>query len=234
MHRSMTSNTPSTALAASFSKPGAVRKFLDKIILVHGELLRRFRSSPADFRAAALAPSQKPWKTGDFQRKRARIGRSRAPDAQITVSASQRSPRRRPRWPLRRHDFRLAPVDRPPAGATAPPSALPRPSPPARFRDRTFTLSGISARSFSFSCGMITVLIPARRAASSFSFSPPIGSTRPRNVTSPVIATSRRTGMPVSTEMIDVPSPRRPTDRPWASRLPARAHGCRSCRTSAA
>src|SRR5437763_1288465 len=43
---------------------------------------------------------------------------------------------------------------------------------------------------------MITVVIPARAAASSFSFRPPIGRTLPRNVSSPVIATSWRTGMP--------------------------------------
>ena len=36
--------------------------------------------------------------------------------------------------------------------------------------------------------------MPPRSAASSFSLSPPIGSTRPRSVTSPVMATSRRTG----------------------------------------
>ncbi len=46
--------------------------------------------------------------------------------------------------------------------------------------------------------------MPPRSAASSFSFSPPIGSTRPRSVTSPVMAISRRTGMPVSTETIEV------------------------------
>ena len=54
-----------------------------------------------------------------------------------------------------------------------------------------FTLSGISARSFSLSFGISTVVMPPRSAASSFSFRPPIGSTRPRSVTSPVIATSR-------------------------------------------
>ena len=39
--------------------------------------------------------------------------------------------------------------------------------------------------------------MPARCAASVFSFKPPIGNTLPRSVTSPVIATSRRTGRPV-------------------------------------
>src|SRR6266571_1414011 len=55
--------------------------------------------------------------------------------------------------------------------------------------------SGTSARSFSFSLGIIASLIPARRAASSFSFNPPMGSTLPRNVISPVMAISRRTGI---------------------------------------
>ena len=39
------------------------------------------------------------------------------------------------------------------------------------------------------------VLIPPARAASSFSFRPPIGSTSPRKVISPVMATSARTGI---------------------------------------
>ena len=39
-------------------------------------------------------------------------------------------------------------------------------------------------------------MIPARWAPSTFSFTPPIGSTRPRRVISPVIATSLRTGRP--------------------------------------
>ena len=64
--------------------------------------------------------------------------------------------------------------------------------------------SEISVRSLALSSGMKTVLMPPRAAASSFSFRPPIGSTRPRNVISPVIATSCRIGMPVSTETIDV------------------------------
>ena len=45
-------------------------------------------------------------------------------------------------------------------------------------------------------CGMRTVLTPARCAASSLLFSPPMGSTRPRSVISPVMARSRRTGSP--------------------------------------
>ena len=48
--------------------------------------------------------------------------------------------------------------------------------------------------------GTITRLIPARCAASDFSFSPPIGSTCPVRVTSPVIATSLRTGRPLISE----------------------------------
>ena len=39
------------------------------------------------------------------------------------------------------------------------------------------------------------MVTPARWAASTFSFTPPIGSTLPRSVISPVIATSRRAGM---------------------------------------
>ena len=37
-----------------------------------------------------------------------------------------------------------------------------------------------------------------------FSFSPPMGSTRPRKVTSPVMATSRRTGAPVRADTMAV------------------------------
>ena len=62
------------------------------------------------------------------------------------------------------------------------------------------TRRGTSRRSFRFSFGMIAVVIPARCAARSFSFKPPIASTRPRSVISPVIATSRRTGTFISAE----------------------------------
>ena len=48
-----------------------------------------------------------------------------------------------------------------------------------------------------------TVLIPPLSAANSFSLSPPIASALPRKVTSPVIATSLRTGILVSTDTID-------------------------------
>src|SRR5262249_39642001 len=58
--------------------------------------------------------------------------------------------------------------------------------------------------SLAFSSGMSTVLMPPRKAASSFSLRPAIGHTRPRSVISPVMATSRRTGMPVITETIAV------------------------------
>ena len=83
------------------------------------------------------------------------------------------------------------PPARDPAGARGRAAGPRRPRPPARSSSPDFTLSGISARSFSFSFGMITVFRPPRRAASSFSFRPPIGSTRPRSVTSPVMATLR-------------------------------------------
>ena len=68
-------------------------------------------------------------------------------------------------------------------------------------------LSGISTRSFTFSSGISTVLIRPRCAASSFSFSPPITSTSPRSVISPVIATSARTGTPLKAETIAVQMP---------------------------
>ena len=45
------------------------------------------------------------------------------------------------------------------------------------------------------SSGISTVVTPARWAARIFSLRPPIGSTRPRSVTSPVIAMVWRTGM---------------------------------------
>jgi hypothetical protein len=46
---------------------------------------------------------------------------------------------------------------------------------------------------------MIRVM-PARTAPSTFSFTPPIGSTRPRSVISPVMAMSWRTGRPDSAD----------------------------------
>ena len=52
--------------------------------------------------------------------------------------------------------------------------------------------------------GMITFLTPVRYAASAFSFSPPMGSTLPKRVISPVIAMSPRTGLPVNAERIAV------------------------------
>ena len=64
------------------------------------------------------------------------------------------------------------------------------------------TSSGTSGRSFSLSFGKRIVSIPKRCAAKSFSFTPPIGSTRPRKVISPVIATFLRTGTRVRAETI--------------------------------
>ena len=52
--------------------------------------------------------------------------------------------------------------------------------------------------------GTSTLCIPAFFAASSFSLSPPIGSTLPRNVISPVMATSARTGISVIADRIAV------------------------------
>src|SRR5260370_41839132 len=53
-------------------------------------------------------------------------------------------------------------------------------------------LSLISTRSLAFSSGMSTVLMPPRKAASSFSLRPAIGHTRPRSVISPVMASHSR------------------------------------------
>jgi hypothetical protein len=62
------------------------------------------------------------------------------------------------------------------------------------------TCSGISESSGMLAAGTMTVRMPARDAARSFSLSPPIGNTRPRSVISPVMATSWRTGMPETSE----------------------------------
>ena len=65
--------------------------------------------------------------------------------------------------------------------------------------------AGISLMSFSFSRGMITILIWWRWAAMIFSLRPPMGSTRPLRVISPVMATSRFTGTLIRAEMMLVP-----------------------------
>ena len=80
----------------------------------------------------------------------------------------------------------------------------------------------------SLRAGTITRLIPARWAASDFSFSPPIGSTWPVSVISPVIATSAETGLAA-----DQRGERgrhrdaRPRGRPWERRRRGRGCGCR-------
>src|SRR6516164_8192012 len=60
--------------------------------------------------------------------------------------------------------------------------------------------SGTSSRSFWLRAGKSTVVMPARAAASTFSFTPPMGSTSPRSEISPVIAVSLRAVRPVSNE----------------------------------
>src|SRR6516225_3152183 len=60
--------------------------------------------------------------------------------------------------------------------------------------------SGTSSRSFWLRAGRSTVVMPARAAASTFSFTPPMGSTSPRSEISPVIAVSLRAVRPVSNE----------------------------------
>src|SRR3954469_5134735 len=62
------------------------------------------------------------------------------------------------------------------------------------------TVSGTSSRSPAFRAGRITSVRPARCAASTFCFSPPIGSTRPRSGPSPFMPTAWRTARPVSSE----------------------------------
>ena len=54
--------------------------------------------------------------------------------------------------------------------------------------------------------GRITVLIPARRAPRTFSLTPPIGSTLPLSVTSPVIASRGRTGLALATAFVYYPA----------------------------
>ena len=78
-----------------------------------------------------------------------------------------------------------------------------------RISSFSLMLSAISARSLTFSSGINTVVMPPRCAANNFSFKPPIGSTSPRRVISPVIATSERTGILVSAEIkaVHMPAP---------------------------
>ena len=66
-----------------------------------------------------------------------------------------------------------------------------------------------------------------RCAATAFSFSPPMASTRPRSVISPVIATSPRTGMPVSALTIAV-AIAMPADGPSFGVAPPECAMCRS------
>ena len=100
----------------------------------------------------------------------------------------------------RRRRLRLLPPAKLQAHVRAQARAPCRSSEPERSRSRSSRCPGCPARSLAFSSGISTVLMPPRCAASSFSFRPPIGSTSPRSVISPVIATSARTGMPVSAD----------------------------------
>ena len=65
-------------------------------------------------------------------------------------------------------------------------------------------MAGTSSSSFRLSFGQTMVSMPARRAARIFSFSPPMGSTFPRRVISPVMATEHRTGRLVKTDSMAV------------------------------
>ncbi len=77
-----------------------------------------------------------------------------------------------------------------------------------------------------FCFGTITSRMPTRRAASTFSLRPPMGSTRPDSVISPVIAISPRTDRPVSTDAIAatiVTPADGPSFREWRQTARARA-----------
>src|SRR5258708_10181209 len=94
------------------------------------------------------------------------------------------------------------------------------------------TSSGTSTRSLAFLAGTITVLRSARAAAVNFSLRPPIGSTRPRSVSSPVIATSWREGRRQSSDAHAVAMVM-PADRPSLGTAPARTCTCTSLRVTA-
>ncbi len=66
------------------------------------------------------------------------------------------------------------------------------------------TSAGISSRSFWFSYGITMSVMPTRYAARDFSLRPPMGSTLPRKVISPVMATERFTGFLVKAERMAV------------------------------
>ena len=87
--------------------------------------------------------------------------------------------------------------------------------------------SGTSSRSSMLNLGKITSVMPARWAPSTFSFTPPIGSTRPRSVISPVIATERRTGRSVRAEIMAV-AMAVPADGPSLGMAPAGTWMCTS------
>ena len=86
------------------------------------------------------------------------------------------------------------------------------------------TSAGTSSRSGSLRFGRKTVVSPARWAASSFCLTPPIGSTRPLRVTSPVIPTSERTGRPSAIDVSAVTMVT-PADGPSFGTAP-RERGC--------
>src|SRR5712691_3792833 len=71
---------------------------------------------------------------------------------------------------------------------------------------------------------MMTVVSPARCAASTFIFTPPTGSTRPRSVISPVMPTSWRTGRAVKRLTMAV-TMATPADGPSLGMAPAGAWG---------
>ena len=89
----------------------------------------------------------------------------------------------------------------------------------------SFEISAISGR---FLSGTRTFFICAILAANVFSFNPPIGSTRPLNVISPVMATLAQTFFPVTAESIAVAIVM-PADGPSFGTAPSGICKCRSC-----
>ena len=65
-------------------------------------------------------------------------------------------------------------------------------------------MSGISSTSLRLASGSMASVMPARFAARIFSLTPPIGSTLPRRVSSPVMATRGLGRRPVRADTIDV------------------------------
>ena len=86
--------------------------------------------------------------------------------------------------------------------SAAGPARRPRQSSTPRCTVRSFLSSGrqVFVDVLLVCLGRTTRVMPARRAASTFSFTPPMGKTRPVSVISPVMATSPRQGWSVKSD----------------------------------